>query len=108
MTFLTDKDCAPCNSDFPPMTLEQARDLMEHVPGWTLSEDGSRISRKYDFANFKEALVFTNKVGELADEEGHHPDIELGWGKVLVTLFTHSIQGLSENDFIVAAKINEL
>lgn len=108
MTRLTDKECVPCNSDFPAMTLPQARDLMEHVPGWSLSEDGTRISRRYDFPNFKKALEFTNKVGELVEEEGHHPDIELGWGRVVITLFTHSVQGLTENDFIVAAKINEL
>jgi len=108
MTKLTEKERIPCNSDFPAMTLPQARDFMEHVPGWALSDDGTSISRRYDFPNFKEALAFTNKVGELAEEEGHHPDIELSWGKVGITLMTHSVKGLSENDFIVAAKINEL
>ncbi|HEY4488986.1 MAG TPA: 4a-hydroxytetrahydrobiopterin dehydratase [Candidatus Paceibacterota bacterium] len=108
MTKLTEKECVPCKDDFPAMTLPQARDLMEHVPGWTLSGDGTFISRCYNFPNFKKALAFTNKVGELAESEGHHPDIELSWGKVGITLLTHSVKGLTENDFIVASKINEL
>jgi 4a-hydroxytetrahydrobiopterin dehydratase len=106
---LEDKHCAPCErDDFPAMTLPQAKDMMEHVPGWQLDEEGRRIARLFTFKNFKEAIAFTNQVGELAEEEGHHPDIALSWGKVGVELQTHSVGGLSENDFILAAKINLL
>lgn len=108
MTDLANKKCVPCEGDFPPMTPEQARDLMEHVPGWELNADSTAISRAYTFKDFKEALDFTNAVGVLAEEEGHHPDIALSWGKVALTLSTHSIGGLSENDFILAVKLNDL
>ena len=105
---LTEQHCVPCEGGFPAMTIEQARDLMEHIPGWELAEDGKSISRSYAFKDFKEALAFTNRLGELAEDEGHHPDIILSWGKVNVSLSTHSVKGLSENDFILAAKANEL
>lgn len=108
MSGLIQKHCVPCEGDFPAMTIEQARDLMEHVPGWNLEENGKSISRSFAFKDFKEALVFTNRLGELAEEEGHHPDITLSWGKVGVSLSTHAVKGLSENDFILAAKANEL
>jgi 4a-hydroxytetrahydrobiopterin dehydratase len=108
MSELKNKHCVPCEGGFPAMTLPQARDLMEHVPGWELAEDGKSLSRSYDFKDFKDALAFTNQVGELAEEEGHHPDITLSWGKVGISLSTHSVGGLSENDFILAAKIIEL
>lgn len=105
---LTEKRCVPCEGGFPAMTREQAQDLMEHVPGWKLAGDGKSISREYAFKDFKEALAFTNRVGTLAEEEDHHPEIELSWDKVTVELTTHSVGGLSENDFILAAKINGL
>lgn len=108
MNVLTDKHCVPCEGDFPAMTVEQASDLMEHVPGWSLAEDGRSIFRSYTFKDFKKALDFTNRIGELAEEEGHHPDITLSWGRVGVSLTTHAVKGLSENDFILAAKINGL
>lgn len=104
---LANKKCVPCdNEGFPALTPEQARDMMEHVPLWTLADDSKSISRTFRFKDFKQALAFTNKVGEIAEEEGHHPDIQLGWGKVGLLLTTHSIGGLSENDFIVGAKID--
>ena len=107
MDNLKDKRCRPCeDKNFPPLTLEQAQDFMEHIPGWTLSEDAKSISRDYTFKDFKEALDFTNKVGYLAEEEGHHPEIILHWGRVGIILTTYSIGGLSENDIILAAKIN--
>lgn len=109
MTDLAKKDCVPCeDEDFPPLTPEQAKDFMEHVPLWSINADSTEISRVYRFKNFKEALAFTNQIGELAEEQGHHPDIQLGWGKVGVTLTTHSIKGLSENDFVIAARIDLL
>lgn len=106
---LSKKHCVPCEDDgFPPLTREQAADFMEHVPLWSLNEDATVINRTYRFKDFKEALEFVNSVGALAEEEGHHPDIQLSWGKVGVSLTTHSIKGLSENDFILAVKIDML
>lgn len=88
------------------MTAEQAKDMMEQVPEWKLSEDARSISRLFGFKDFAKALAFTNEVGKVAEEQWHHPDIRLSWGKVEVKLTTHSIKGLSENDFIVAAHID--
>ncbi len=106
---LTKKRCVPCENDgFPALTKEQVADFMPHVPLWSVNDDSTEIHRLFRFKDFKEALAFTNEIGRLAEEEGHHPDIMLGWGKVGVTLSTHSIKGLSENDFILAAKIDLL
>ncbi len=106
---LLDQKCVPCEGGVDPMTIEDAKAMLGfHIPDWTLSGDGKNISKKFTFKNFKEALEFVNKTGEIAESEGHHPDIELGWGKVAITLTTHAIGGLSQNDFIVAAKINAL
>lgn len=82
--------------------------MMRNVPLWTLSHDGTGIARTFTFEDFAEALAFTNKVGAIAEDEGHHPDLHVSWGKVIVELTTHAIHGLSQNDFIVAAKIDAL
>lgn len=108
MSELTQKHCVPCEGGFPALTLEQAKDLMEQVPEWKLSEDGRRISRTFGFKDFDTALAFVNEIGKIAQEEWHHPEIRLMWGSVEVVMTTHSISGLSENDFIVAAKIDLL
>lgn len=106
--YLLDKKCVPCEGGMPPLTKEQIDPLMKEVPGWTLHDD-KKISKQFKFKNFKEALAFVNKIGALAESEGHHPDLNLhGWNKVTITLSTHSIGGLSENDFIMAAKIDRL
>jgi 4a-hydroxytetrahydrobiopterin dehydratase len=81
--------------------------LLPAVPGWTLAE-GKRIERDFKFKDFRSALAFANRVGEVADAEDHHPDLHVAWGKVGVVLWTHSAGGLTENDFIVAAKVNAL
>ena len=91
-----------------PLTIQQAETLMKEMNGWVLSPDAKKISKQFTFKNFAEALAFTNKVGAIAEEEGHHPDLALRWGKVGVELRTHAIGGLSENDFILAAKIDEI
>ena len=107
MSDLATKKCVPCeNKDFPPFSPSQAHDFMNHVPLWSISDDCAEIHRTFRFKNFKDALAFTNKVGEIAESEGHHPDIKLAWGKVEVRLSTHSIGGLSENDFILAVKVD--
>lgn len=82
--------------------------MMPHIPEWKLSLDGGSLTRSFPFKNFKDALTFANKVGALAEEEWHHPDLIVAWGRVEVLLTTHSIKGLAENDFILAAKIDLL
>ncbi|MEK7583616.1 MAG: 4a-hydroxytetrahydrobiopterin dehydratase [Patescibacteria group bacterium] len=98
--------CKPCEGGVDPFTPEQAAIYLKAVSGWSIAPDGLSISKKYRFKNFKEALAFVDRVGELAEEEGHHPDINLGWGRAEMTLSTHAIRGLSENDFILAYKID--
>jgi 4a-hydroxytetrahydrobiopterin dehydratase len=92
----------------PPMAKGEAQTYLREAPGWTLHDDGTRIERTFKLKNFKEALVLVNRIGALAEDEGHHPDITFGWGYVTVALYTHKIKGLHENDFIMAAKINRL
>lgn len=105
---LAGKTCVPCRGGVPRLDLDTSRGLMDRVPGWTLNEDATRIARNFTFGNFADALAFCAKVGDLAEAEGHHPDIHLGWGYCDVTFQTHKIRGLHENDFIMAAKVNEL
>ncbi len=105
---LTEQKCVACEGNVIPFDKEEAEILLKQIPGWEVSFDSKNISKKYTFKDFKDALSFVNKVGAIAEEEGHHPDIELGWGKVNITLTTHAINGLSQNDFIVAAKINNI
>ena len=105
---LAQKKCVPCEVGGKPLTKEEAQVLLAQTPGWQLDEDAKKISRNFTFKNFKEALAFTNKVGAIGEAEGHHPDMLLKWGKVAIELSTHAIKGLSENDFILAAKINAL
>ena len=107
MSDLLSKKCIPCSIGAIPLdTVEITIFLKDVAPGWEVMED-KRLERTFKFKDFKEALEFTNKVGALAEEEGHHPDICLAWGKVVVTLWTHKIDGLHENDFIMAAKIDK-
>ena len=91
-----------------PFSKEKAEKMMKEIPGWELADDGKNISKKYRFKNFKEALAFIDKSGKIAEEEGHHPDLHLTQYKfVTITLNTHAINGLSQNDFILAAKIDK-
>ena len=105
---LTDKKCVACEGGVPPLNSAQCSVFSEQVPEWKIAPDTKSISREFAFKDFKSALAFVNKIGALAEEEGHHPDLTLGWGKVGVFLTTHAIHGLSENDFILAAKIDLL
>ena len=105
---LTQKVCVACEGDVPPLNKIEAEVLLKQIPGWNVSEDGKLLSREFKFKDFAEALAFTNKIGAIAESEGHHPDLELGWGRVGIRLTTHAIKGLSENDFIVAAKISAI
>jgi 4a-hydroxytetrahydrobiopterin dehydratase len=102
--------CTACRRDSPRVTETEIQELRPQIPEWTLVErDGiERVERVFRFANFAEALDFTNRVGALAEEEGHHPAILTEWGRVTVGLWTHKIRGLHRNDFIIAAKIDSL
>ena len=110
MQNLTQQKCVACNRDAPKVTKEEIAELHPQVPEWQLVErdDIRRLERLFKFEDFSQALAFTNKVGELAEEEGHHPDILTEWGKVTVTWWTHKIKGLHRNDFIMAAKTDQL
>lgn len=108
MTELADKKCIPCSLGTPPLKGNELTGFLEQIQNeWELVEE-HHLKRKYSFRNFREALAFTNQIGELAEQEGHHPDLQLGWGQVIITLFTHKIDGLSEADFVFAAKIDRL
>ena len=105
---LATKTCTPCRGGVPPLTREEAERYLAEAPGWTLSDDATTIERRFKLKNFAEAQALAQRIGDLAEEEGHHPDICYGWGYCRVELRTHKIKGLHENDFIMAAKINRL
>jgi 4a-hydroxytetrahydrobiopterin dehydratase len=107
---LSQMKCSACRGDEPPLTDTEIEGMMAHVPDWELvEEDGvKRLERTFRFRNFVVALDFANQVGEIAEEEGHHPVIRLTWGRATVSWYTHEITGLRANDFIMAAKTDEL
>jgi 4a-hydroxytetrahydrobiopterin dehydratase len=105
---LIQKKCVACEGGMPPLNNAEAEILLEQVPGWTISDDGEKISREFQFKDFKESMAFVNKVAAIAESEGHHPDIHIFYNRVVIDLWTHAVNGLSENDFIVAAKISAL
>ena len=108
MVALAEKDCVPCKGGVPPLKGNDLTKLRAELnPGWQVIKE-HHLEREFKFKDFKEALSFTNQVGELAEEQGHHPDIYLSWGKVKVTVWTHKIDGLTESDFVLAAKIDKL
>jgi 4a-hydroxytetrahydrobiopterin dehydratase len=104
---LSQERCVACEGGVPPLSRTEAEELLLNVPGWALSQDATSLSRTYVRRDFKDALAFVNTVGALAEADLHHPDIHLtGWNKVRIDLSTHAINGLSRNDFILAAKID--
>jgi 4a-hydroxytetrahydrobiopterin dehydratase len=105
---LADKACIPCRGGIPPLEAVAAKQLLSQAPSWTLMDDAHRIERTFRFPDFKGAIAFVNKICNLAGAERHHPDIHFGWGYATVSMHTHKIKGLHENDFIMAAKINRL
>ena len=110
MTSLADRNCAPCRGGVPPLKGKDLDDFVRMLPEgheWKVV-NGHHLVRLYKFPDFKSALAFVNRVGELAEQQGHHPDILLGWGKAEVTTWTHAVDGLTESDFILAAKIEAL
>jgi 4a-hydroxytetrahydrobiopterin dehydratase len=106
MTQLADKKCVPCRGGVPPLTAEQIKPLLREVSNWE-AVNHHHLNRTFKFQDFKKALDFVNRVGEIAEQEDHHPDIYLAWGKVEVTIWTHKIDGLTESDFIFAAKVDQ-
>lgn len=104
---LTSRSCVPCTRRTPRLTAEQIAELMPQLDGWSVEDDRTLV-KTYRFRDFASGLAFVNRAGAIAEAEGHHPDLHLSWGRVRVDLLTHAIGGLSENDFILAAKLDQL
>lgn len=107
MSELADKTCIPCRGGIPPLTEEEIRPLHKQVPEWKVINN-HHLSREFRFVDFAAALKFVNQVGGVAEEQGHHPDIHLSWGKAGIEVWTHKINGLTESDFIFAAKVDKI
>ena len=100
--------CAPCRGGVPPLSAEEAEGLRANVPDWALCDGGRRIERRFRFKTFAAAFAFVADVAAIAEAQNHHPDIAFGWGYATLSLHTHVIKGLHRNDFILAAKIDQL
>ena len=107
MSELASRQCVPCRGGVPPLQHEAITDLLVQLDGWEVV-DQHHLKKNYRFSNFREALAFVNLVGDLAEEQGHHPDICFGWGNAEISIWTHKINGLTESDFVLAAKIDQL
>jgi 4a-hydroxytetrahydrobiopterin dehydratase len=107
MSDLATKECVPCKGGVPPLAGKELDDLSRQLGGDWQVVDGHHLEKEYRFPNFVDALAFVNRVGALAEEQGHHPDIYLTWGKVKLALWTHKIDGLTESDFVFAAKADK-
>ena len=110
MTDLADKKCVPCEGGIPAFDISEIHKYLKKVDGWDVKkdkEDSYFIEKEFKFKNFLESQKFVNIVGKISEEEGHHPDIAFGWGYAKINITTHAIEGLSENDFILAAKIDQ-
>jgi 4a-hydroxytetrahydrobiopterin dehydratase len=103
MAGLANRSCVPCKGESPPLTAEQIEPLLAQIDGWRAVEQ-HHLEKQYELRNFSEALALVNRIGAIAEEQNHHPDIFLTWGRVKVTIWTHKIDGLTESDFIFAAK----
>ena len=111
MSDLTEKKCLPCEGGVLPFDISEIHKYQKKVDGWDLAKDNKEVFfliKKFNFDNFLESQKFVNEVGKISEEEGHHPDISFGWGYAEIKITTHAIQGLSENDFILAAKIDKI
>ena len=111
MSNLKDKKCVPCEGGVIPFDISEIHKYQKKVDGWDISQDIKEkffLNKRFNFNNFIESQEFINKVGEISEDEGHHPDISFGWGYAEIKITTHAIEGLSENDFILAAKIDQL
>ena len=111
MSDLLNRKCVPCEGGIIPFDISEIHKYQKKVDGWDIIKDEKKIfflSKKFKFKNFLDSQNFINKVGEISEAEGNHPDISFGWGYALIVITTHAIEGLSENDFILAAKIDQL
>ena len=110
MEELSTKSCVPCSGKLPPATEEEINRYKTQVPEWEIIKDDNKsyLQRVYKFSNFKEAIAFTQAVGDIAEREGHHPVLTTEWGKVTVSWWTHAIDGLHQNDFVMAAKTDNI
>lgn len=108
MTELCEKRCLPCEGGVAPLTPEQLTTLLKRIPGWKLTTGKTEIQRDFQFKNYYHTMAFVNAIAWMAHQENHHPDLEVGYNHCLVRYSTHAINGLSENDFICAAKVNGL
>ena len=111
MDKLSDKKCVPCEGNILPFDVDEIHKYLKQVNGWEVKNDENKsyfLVKNFKFKNFLESQIFINKVGEVSEEENHHPDILFGWGYAKIKISTHSIEGLSENDFILAAKIDNI
>jgi 4a-hydroxytetrahydrobiopterin dehydratase len=106
-TDLANRKCVPCSGGTPRLAGEALERFEAQVPGWSVVDE-HQLERSFTFPDFKAALAFANKVGEIAESENHHPDILVSWGKTVVTVWTHKIDGLSEADFVLAAKVSRI
>ena len=107
---LFNKKCVPCEGGIIPFDISEIHKYQKKVDGWSIIKDKKNIfflEKKFSFENFKESQKFVNEVGKISEEEGHHPDISFGWGYAKINISTHAIEGLSENDFILASKIDK-
>ena len=111
MNDLLNKKCVPCEGGVLPFDISEIHKYQKKVDGWNILKDEKKIfflNKKFEFKNFLDSQNFVNKVGQISENEGHHPDISFGWGYAEIKITTHAIEGLSENDFILAAKIDQL
>jgi 4a-hydroxytetrahydrobiopterin dehydratase len=105
---LSSKHCLPCEGGVPPLSKEKIKELLSNVPEWKVNADGTLITRRFMFKGFYKTMAFVNAIAWIANQENHHPDMEIGYNYCVVNFTTHAISGLSENDFICAAKVNGL
>lgn len=104
---LSEKKCVPCRGGIPALTPQEVKPLLEEVNGWTVVDD-FKLKQSFKFDNFKDAMNLANKIAEIAENEGHHPDLLVRWGELVVEIWTHKVNGLTESDFILAAKIDKI
>jgi 4a-hydroxytetrahydrobiopterin dehydratase len=107
MAELAELQCVPCRGGVPPLQGREIGKLLGQLTGWQVVNE-HHLQKKYQFKDFRDSLEFVNKIGALAESQGHHPDICFGWGKAELTIWTHKIDGLTESDFVLAAKIDKL
>ena len=105
---LSEKKCRPCEGGVPPLGADQVGEMLREVPGWQVSEDRTTLHKEFRFVNFAGTMAFVNQMADLAEEQGHHPDFCVRYNRLDIQLSTHAIRGLSENDFIMAARLDKL